>query len=387
MQLTTQILVFLSLGLVAYAYLGYPLVIFLCSRLLGRKTTPPEMAGEQPFVSVLVSALNEETVIGERVQNALEQVYPADRHEIVIASDGSTDRTAEIVRGYAERFPGRVRLLDFPERRGKANVLNCSLPEVRGEIVVLSDANTFFDSAAIGKLARWFQDPQVGSVCGKLLLVDPHTGNNVDGVYWHYETFLKICESRLGALLGSNGAIYAIRRQEYEPIPGDTIIDDFVIPLQIKLRTGKHIVYDAEAIAREETPANVGAEFRRRTRIGAGGFQSLFRLWPLLLPTAGWTSFAFWSHKVLRWLCPAFLLVALVANAALVRSPQFQVLLLAQVVFYAVSFLGAYVRGSGKIVRLMRVPTMFTSMNLALLAGFWRWIAGRQRGTWQRTAR
>lgn len=381
-----ELVLLISLGLVAFAYFGYPLVICCVARWFGQLPQPPAL-DDPPRVSLLVAALNEEEVIAARIENALAADYPADRLEIVIASDGSTDRTAAIVADYATRYPGRVRLLDYPLRRGKATVLNDSLPQLGGDIAVLSDANTFFDPPAIQRLVRWFADPQVGTVCGKLHLVDPQSGRNVDGWYWRYETLLKSCEGRLGALLGSNGAIYAVRRHEYVSIAGDTIIDDFTIPLLIKLRHGKGIIYDESAIAHEESAADVSAEFRRRTRIGAGGFQSLTRIWPLLLPHHGWTSFAMWCHKVLRWTCPALLLIALVTNLLLVTQPGYRWVLVAQLGFYGVAFLGAVLPGNGRLRRGLRLTTLFASMNLALAVGFWKWIAGQQRGTWQRTAR
>ncbi len=280
-----------------------------------------------------------------------------------------------------------MRLLDYPVRRGKATVLNESIPALGSEIVVLSDANTFFEPTAVRSLVRWFADPAVGVVCGKLVLVDPQAGTNVDSLYWRYENFLKACESRLGALLGSNGAIYALRRDRFVPIASDTIIDDFTIPLLVRIYHRLRIVYDVGAVAHEETPADVSAEFRRRTRIGAGGFQSLMWLWPLLLPHHGWISFAFWSHKVLRWFCPMFLALALAANVLLAGQPLYRYLLAAQMAFYLAALVGIFVPGNGLAPRLLRLTTMFLSMNVALAVGFWRWIAGRQRGTWQRTAR
>lgn len=388
MTVACQIILWSSLGLVAFAYVGYPVLIFMFSRLLGRRPIPLTTDNDRlPLVSVLVSALNEEGDIAERIENNLAQQFPADRLEIVVASDGSTDRTAEIVREYEMRYPGRVKLVDYPHQRGKATVLNDTLPTLAGEIVVLSDANTMFASDAIRNLVRWFGDDKIGVVCGKLVLVDSSSGKNVDGLYWRYETFLKECEGRLGALLGSNGAIYALRRQHFIPIPADTIIDDFVIPLLIKLKHGKRIVYDVDAIATEETAPDVGSEFKRRARIGAGGFQSMARLGQLALPIYGWTSFTFLSHKVLRWLCPFLLITAIVANLLLLQWPLYQAVLGLQVIFYLSAFAGMFLPGNSLAARIVRLTTMFTSMNLALAIGFWRWISGKQRGTWQRTAR
>ncbi len=280
-----------------------------------------------------------------------------------------------------------IRLLDYAQRRGKASVLNSAFAELKGEIILLSDANTYIDPTAARKLVRWFQDPGVGAVCGRLVLTDPQTGRNVDSLYWKYETFLKRCEGRLGALLGANGAIYAIRRDLFAPIPPETIVDDFVIPLLAKLRTGCAIVYDGEAIAHEETPPDVGSEFHRRSRIGAGGFQSIGMLWRLLDPRRGWVAFTFLSHKVLRWTCPFFLVGMLVSNLLLVGRPFYRNFLFCQLAFYLVSLVGAFVSGKFKALKLVRLATMFTSMNVALLFGFWRWLRGSQKGAWRRTAR
>ena len=239
----------------------------------------------------------------------------------MIGLDGCSDGTAEIVRRFEDRG---VRLLDFGERRGKASVLNAAMNLVEGEIVLMSDANTDIDPQAARRLVRWFQNPEVGAVVGRLILTDPRSGKNADGLYWKYETFLKRCEGRLGALLGANGAIYAIRRELYVPIPAETIIDDFVIPLLAKLRSGCAIVYDCDAVAREETPPDVSSEFHRRARIGAGGFQSIALLWRLLDPRRGWVAFTFLSHKVLRWLCPFFLIGLLASNLFLLERPFFR---------------------------------------------------------------
>jgi cellulose synthase/poly-beta-1,6-N-acetylglucosamine synthase-like glycosyltransferase len=373
------------LALVSYTYLGYPILVWGASRVFNRLADL--QAGDDadaPPVSVLIAAYNEEAVIEDRLRNALAMDYPAEKLEIMVGSDGSTDRTAEIVRGYAD---SRVRLQDFSRRRGKAAVLNSSVPELKGEILLFSDANTQVDSAAVRKLVRWFPDPRVGAVCGRLVLTDPLTGKNVDSLYWKYETFLKQCEGRLGALLGANGAIYAIRKAAFTPIPDETILDDFTIPLLAKLRTGCMIVYDSEAVAREETPPELGMEFLRRSRIGAGGFQSLGLVWRLLHPRWGWTAWALVSHKILRWLCPFFLLGMLASNLVLCARPFFQIAFVAQLLFYLVSWAMAVIPIRFRFLRPLRLTTMFTCMNLALLAGFGKWLLASQKGAWQRTVR
>jgi cellulose synthase/poly-beta-1,6-N-acetylglucosamine synthase-like glycosyltransferase len=373
------------LALVVYAYAGYPILVWAFARAFGRRADPPAPADDElPTLSLVLAAYNEEAVIEDRLRNALALDYPSGKLEIVVGSDGSTDRTAEIVRGFADRG---VRLLDYPRNRGKASVLNSATAEARGEILLMSDANTDIDRSAARRLARWFRDPGVDSVVGRLVLVDPATGRNADGLYWKYETFLKRCEGRLGALLGANGAIYALRRDLYTPIPAGTIVDDFVIPLLVKLRTGGRIVFDDEAFAVEETPPDVGSEFHRRSRIGAGGFQSVGMLWRLLDPRRGWVAFSFLSHKILRWLGPFFLIAVLVSNLLLCGRPFFRAALLVQAGFYATALLMAYVPSRSRWLRPLRLVTMFTGMNVALLVGFWRWLRGSQKAAWRRTVR
>jgi cellulose synthase/poly-beta-1,6-N-acetylglucosamine synthase-like glycosyltransferase len=374
---------FICAGLVAYCYLAYPILIHVLSRRFGRDSGPPA-AETLPAVTILIAAHDEEAVIGDRVRDALATDYPAGLLDVVVASDGSKDATAAIVRGFDT---DRVRFLEFTERRGKAAVLNDAIPQALGEIVLLSDANTRIETTAARRLVRWFADPGVGVVCGRLVLTDPASGRNVDGLYWKYETFLKRCEGRLGALLGSNGAIYAIRKDRFVPIPRGTIVDDLVIPLLAKLETGCAIIYDGDAVAIEETPPGLDAEFRRRARIGAGGFQSLPLLWRLLDPRRGWIALAFLSHKLLRWTCPFFLIGLLGSSLALSNRPLFRACLAAQLAFYLLSSIVALAPSRVRFPKLLRVPAMFTGMNLALLVGFWRWTSGPQLGTWERTAR
>ena len=333
----------------------------------------------------MIAAYNEESVIEQRLLNALDMEYPRDRLEIVIGLDACNDGTAEIVRRFAQ--PG-LRLLDFDERRGKASILNTAMNQIESEIVLMSDANSLIDPQAARRLVRWFQDPGVGAVVGRLILTDARSGRNADGLYWKYETFLKQCEGRLGALLGAHGAIYAIRRELYVPVPPVTPNEDFVIPLLAKLRFGCAIIYDGDAVAREETAPDATSEFHRRARIGAGAFQSITLLWRLLDPRQGWVAFTFLSHKVLRWFCPFFLIGLLASNVLLWDRQFFRWILAAQIVFYGVIARGgAFVPERVGLPRAVRLLTMFTSMNAALLVGFVRWLRKRQNAAWKRTTR
>jgi cellulose synthase/poly-beta-1,6-N-acetylglucosamine synthase-like glycosyltransferase len=388
MQIMILVVFLVCISGVLYTYAAYPLLIWLLARVCGRQIeAPPVNPGELPKVSVLIAAHNEEAVIEQRIQNALAADYPSEKLEIVIASDGSCDGTPEIVRRYADRG---VRLLNYVQRRGKASTLNSAFPELKGEIVLLSDANTHIDPMAVRNIIRWFRDPDVGIVCGRLMLTSAYTGGNADGLYWKYETFLKRCEARLGAILGANGAIYAIRRELYAPIPDDTVIDDFVIPLLAKQRAGCAIMYDCDAVAWEETAPDIWSEFHRRARIGAGGFHAMVLLWKLLDPRRGWIALTFFSHKVLRWLCPFLLLASLLSSLLLSDGFVYRCALIGQLGFYLASLAGVFMPVEmrfSRFSRLLLAGSMFTCMNAALLVGFWRWLRGTQKGKWKPTAR
>lgn len=378
----------ISIGLVGYVYFAYPMVVWALSRLFpsGHGRQQPFVyrhSDDWPFLSLVISAYREESSILQRLQNALLTDYPSNRFEIIVGVDGEEDLTGELVQ---EINDPRVRLIQFPKRRGKASVLNDVIPQAAGDILVLSDANTDMEPSALRKLVQHFFDESVGGVCGRLILVDSETGTNVDGAYWKYENFLKECEGRFGTLLGMNGAIYAMRKTLYSPIPANTIIDDFLIGMRIHLE-GHRLVYEETAIATEETAPSMAGEFHRRARIGAGGFQSLPRLLPLLSPHRGRIALAFWSHKVLRWLCPVFLILAISSNILLIGQPQYQITLAVQFSFYLTAIIGSSIRPRGKLARLIRLPAMFISMNAALIVGLFRLVSGRQGGTWKRTAR
>jgi cellulose synthase/poly-beta-1,6-N-acetylglucosamine synthase-like glycosyltransferase len=376
-----------------HTYFLYPLVLVAldgASQLAGnfKKMTSGSSSGTRdpeswPTVTLVVAAYNEASCIGEKVANTLSLDYPPEKFQMIVGSDGSNDGTDDIVR--QTRDP-RV-TLSRADRAGKTTVLNRCIPMAGGDIIVLTDANTVIDPAAVKKLVRHFSDPEVGVVVGKLRLYNRNRKDYEESVYWSYESLIKLYEGRRGAVLGANGGLYAIRRRLYTELPASTIVDDFVIPMRI-LDKGYKVLYEPDAIAYEETTEDYGKEFGRRARIAAGNFQSLALLPGLLSPTAGFAAFAFWSHKVFRWCAPALMAVALVANLFLLEARLYQATLVLQLGFYALALAGRqHVFGKGALERAASVAYYFVTMNAALAVGFWRFARNAQRAAWDRTAR
>ncbi len=375
---------------ILHSYAVYPLFWMVFRPRTGKTPLAETVSPPSKKVSVVISAFNEEVHIERRILNLLETDYPAELLEIIIASDGSTDDTADMVRG--QTAPGRqLRLLDYPNRRGKVNVLNESCLEATGDILVFSDANVDFHPSAIRELVKALEEPDVGCVCGRLRF---RVKNGVaheesEGIYWALETWLKTHEGAAGSLLGANGAIYAMPRKLWEACPPDTIIDDFFIPMQLLIK-GWKVVYAPDAVAEEDLPPQAADEFGRRIRIGAGNFQALMRCLPLLNPVRGLPAWVFFSHKVLRWLGPFFMIFILIGSVlqALKGEIWAVILLAAQLVFYGAALAGWQQQHSSRRGgRLMGAATHFVSMNLALLLGFYRWIKGSQQAAWNRTQR
>ena len=373
-----------SAVLLAQTYFLYPLWLLLLARLRpGPRPRPgPTSPRAWPTVSLVVAAHDEAGCIGEKLENSLALEYPSESLEVLIGSDGSTDGTDALVRAHPDP---RVHLSAAP-RAGKTSVLNRCIPSARGELVVLSDANTRIEPEALKALVRHFDDPAVGAVCGRLLLYNPTRAEYEETAYWKYESWLKALEGRQGAVVGANGGLYAMRRALFTPLPPSTIVDDFVIALRL-LDQGHRVLYEPMALASEETTEDYVREFARRARIAAGNFQSLGLVPGLLSPFRGFPAFAFWSHKVLRWCAPALMLVALVANVALVEQPFYRVTMALQAGFYGLAALGSVAVGPSMFRRAAGVAYYFVTMNLAIAVGFWRFLRNSQGAAWERTAR
>jgi len=374
---------FVSATLLAYHYVLYPALVIACARLVRRNPVPPPATW--PRVSFVIAAYNEERVIADKLRNTLALEYPKDRLQIIVVSDGSNDTTEAIVGSFA---PQGVISLHESHRRGKTAALNRAVKRASGDIVVFSDANNDFAPDAVGRLVRHFSDPRVGGVCGaKRIKPDAERESSVgDGLYWRYESAVKFAESRLGTITNADGEIFAVRRDLYRAVPEHIINDDAQITLDL-VKQGYRIRYEPEARSYELASIHIRDDFHVKVRMVAGGFQTLAANALMLFPLRSWFAWAFFSHKTLRWLAPLFLIMALVASAALSAEPLYLVALLAQLGFYGLALAGYWHIGRGTLPAVIYVPFYFTTMNLAALWGLMRFLRRRQTVQWRKAQR
>jgi biofilm PGA synthesis N-glycosyltransferase PgaC len=376
-----ELIFWTSVGVILYVYAGYPLIL---SALALRTKPTARDENSCPSVSLIIAAYNEEKVLREKLENCLALDYPTDRLEIVVASDGSTDGTNAIVESYAERG---IILHKVIPRGGKTRALNMVIPKTRGEILVLSDANTMYRPDAIRKLVRHFADPVVGAVSGDVRLVDAADSHaHSEGLYYRYERWLQRLESRIGSIIGADGAMYAVARDCFRAPPDGIIVDDFVISMTVA-RLGFRVLYDPEAIATEQGTLTAREEFFRKVRIIAGGIQALrFRVGipslrqPILM-------LGYLSHKLLRWLVPCLLLLTFLSSAALARESFYSLAFAAQILFYGTAVVYGFDLFGCRKLRLSGIPYYFSLVNVAALLGVWKGLMGTQRVIWQRTTR
>jgi cellulose synthase/poly-beta-1,6-N-acetylglucosamine synthase-like glycosyltransferase len=357
-----------------YAYLGYPLVLIGLRRIIRR---PVQKAPIEPRLSLLIPARNEARVIASKIRNSLALDYPPDRLEIVIASDGSTDETEAIARGF--QMDGRVRVLAYAKNRGKMAVLNATVPELRGDIVVFSDASAMLAPDSLRRLVENFADSSVGAVSGRYRVARPAevTIGASENLYWKYEAFLKTQESQLASTLGGHGQLHAIRRTLYPYPPPETINDDYVIPLSV-LGRGFRAVYEPAAMVFEEAREMTG--FARRIRIMAGNLQQLRHLRQLVRPFQPLPLFFFLSHKAIRLVAPFAMLLAFAANLCLLGSPAYAALFWLQIAFYALAAIGL----TGRLrPRALALPFYFCMLNAAAFFGLYHALTRRKSMAWK----
>ena len=366
----------LCAGALLYTFAGYGLHIALLARLRSRqgRVAPDFIA---PDVCVVLVAHNEESRVLPRLENLLASDYPPGKLRVLVVSDGSTDGT--VARIESLRDP-RIAVLARPERGGKAACLNAGLAQSTGEIVVFADARQRFAADTIARLAAHFADPAVGAVSGALEIEQSgsSTGAGVDA-YWRYEKRLRAAESRLDSCIGCTGAVYAIRRALFIPLPADTILDDVVIPMQIAI-AGHRVLFDTGARAYDPQPLEPAAERIRKRRTLAGNYQMLFRHPAWLLP---WRNRLWWqliAHKYLRILAPAFLLGVFAANLALLAHPFYRLAFAGQCLFYILALLG--ITFPQLRARAFSLPAGFVFLNLTSIRALLHYLTSADLHRW-----
>jgi len=375
-------------SLLVFHFVVYPMLVQTLARLRprSRPLAGATNEGELPKVTLVIAAYNEEQVIARKLANSLALDYPEELLQIIVVSDGSTDRTHEIVSEFADQ--GVVALHD-PPRGGKSAALNRAVAIASGDIVLFSDANNDFNAAAVRMMVRHFGDDRVGGVCGRKSIVaaSDRQASEGDSLYWRYESAIKKAESDLGIMTTADGEIFAIRRALWRPIPAEVINDDAEITFAM-VRDGYRIVYELGAVSSELASASLEEDFRVKVRMIAGGFQTVQRHWAQLSPPRSAFAWAFLSHKLLRWLSPLLLVAVLLASVALAGLPLGALLLAAQVLFYGVAMLGWHARRRHKLPAWQYLPLYFSLMNVAAILGLRRFLAGDGVTTvWQKAAR
>jgi len=360
----------LSLTLIAYTYFGYVILLWLQVRLRRRPIVQRRIA---PSVSIIIAARNEEANLPAKLENLRQINYPTDRLQIVIASDGSIDQTASILRQNASL----VLPVILEQSNGKACALNEAVKHATGEILIFLDVRQIVDTNAVSELASCFADSSVGAVSGELLLETSSNRSSSEalGLYWKLEKIVRKLESASGSVVGVTGAIYAIRRDLYTDIPRGTILDDVYIPMQVA-QARKRIVFLPTAIARDRLFVEKGKEFSRKVRTLTGNYQ-LIRLLPWLLSTRNPLLFRYISHKFLRLIVPLLLVLVLVFSA-ITSGTFYHIAFWLQIVFYTMAVIGTFSPSTRKL-KPVAVASTFVMLNAAAAMAFYNFAMGRNK--------
>jgi cellulose synthase/poly-beta-1,6-N-acetylglucosamine synthase-like glycosyltransferase len=368
----------LAVSLLVYVYAGYPLLLALIGMLVRRRRPEPDYF---PHLSVLIAAYNEGDAIEKKIRETLALDYPAEKLEVLVLSDCSTDTTDEIVSAFPD---SRVHLLRTPERRGKTHAQNLGARQAKGEVLVFSDATAIYHAKALRYLACNYQDPMVGAVSGRYKYFDPEDESPTglgSAAFWNYENLIKTMQSRISTITGCCGCIYSVRKTVYTDLPDD-VISDLVQPLHA-IRKGYKVLFEDRALAYEETTKSSAEEFAMRVRVVTRAMRGLLTVPDLLQPwTFAWVAFQLWSHKVLRWMAPLFLIVLFVANLALLDLPVYQLVLAAQLFFYAAAII-TMLLPLHRLWKPLGLPLYFCTLNAAALAGMVEICRGHKYVTWQ----
>ncbi len=384
-----NILFWLCALAIFHSYVLFPLILQLLGAIRRRKLVSPVEVQAPPFISILLSAYNEEDVIEEKIRSVFNTSFPVSQFELILGSDNSSDRTPEIIEKLALEFP-TIRFFRFNERQGKPNVINKLAEAANGDILVLTDANVIFDQDTLTQITLPFGDQKIGLVDTQMI----NLGMKREGIsfqekaYISREVKIKHLESILwGVMMGPFGGCFAIRKRLFVPIPQNFLVDDFFLNMQV-FKSGYQAVNNPDARVYEDVSNDLSIEFNRKIRIATGNFQNLSHFVKLLSPARPALAFCFLSHKVLRWLGPVFLLLSFVSLVYLSTvSPvylSFLIVFLGALLIPAVDYL---LKKLNLHFRILRFVTHFLGMNLALILGMARYLKGVKTNVWQPTKR
>jgi glycosyltransferase involved in cell wall biosynthesis len=370
-------LFFLSLFMIFYIYAGYPLCVWLLSRLLKKKI---DKAAYAPYISIIIAAYNEEEHIGQTIANKLQQDYPEDKLEIIVISDESTDHTDEIVRSFQNK---NVKLLR-QKRAGKTSALNMAIPHANGEILVFSDANSIYAVDALKQLTANFHDPDVGYVTGKMIYTNPDETAIGDGcsAYMKYENTLRHLETQISSVVGVDGGIDAMRKSLHSPLNSDQL-PDFVQPLKV-IEQGYRVVYDPEALLKESSLSESDDEYRMRVRVTLRALNAIKDMPQLLWGSSGLLfAWQIWSHKVFRYLCFVFLMMAYVANLFIwAESIFYKITFTLQTACYVGALLSVILERMDRKIYILYFFHYFVILNVAAGHAFLKFIMGEKQVLW-----
>jgi cellulose synthase/poly-beta-1,6-N-acetylglucosamine synthase-like glycosyltransferase len=370
------VLFWISALLIAYTYLGYPIWLYIQKKISVKSVCKDNY---EPTVTIVIAARNEEHNIRDRIENLLQQNYPADKLQIIVVSDGSTDHTVKTVQGIPDN---RVQVIPLSVNQGKAVALNTGVAAAQGDIILFTDARQQFQPQVIKELVANFADATIGCVSGELLfLKDVSSSIQAEiGAYWKYEKWIRKAESATGSVVGATGAIYAIRRSLYQPLPQGTILDDVLTPMRVVMQ-GYRTVFDGSAVAFDVVSKDVAQEWKRKVRTLAGNWQLISLQPSLLLPFSNPCWLRFVSHKLLRLIVPGGLVV-LLFSSLLLSGMVYRTALSLQLLCYGAAAAG-YSLPAARNFRLINLSYFFLVMNVAAMAGFWRWVTGQTASAWQ----
>lgn len=371
-----EIAFWVSILIILYTYFGYPILVYLFSFFVRTKREKSDFY--KPYVSIIISAYNEEHNVENKIKTLLGLDYPAEKIEILIGSDGSTDKTKAIL---SSRANERIKVFFKKEREGKPSMLNMLAAKAKGEILVFTDARQRLDKNSLKELVKNFSDDKVGSVSAELFFEsdDDKTDKGI-GLYWKYEKFIRSHESKIGSMLGATGAMYAIRKSLFSELPKDLILDDVYIPLKA-VGKGYRAIFEPKAHIFDLIVKNSKEEFLRKTRTLAGNFQIFVYLKELFNPFKSPIAFQLFSHKFLRLIVPFLLVIVFISNIFILKDYFYWMALVFQTTFYALALLSSILKLQKGI---FDIPHMFCVMNLAAIVGLWKFLTNKQEVLWQK---